>query len=479
MIKRIIQTFIVLSVLNNVLVIYYWRDTQYDPSNIDFLLYFGILPLLICLLLLTPYFIYKAVKSYKQRQQEQKDRAHKSLQAQQQELENKEELDQAIEDYTLNIFSAAAWHSFGENAEILQHMKQFKSPELDSELLNRFGLPILTYRIHSVDRLLEENGTSEEMLPTLQEQRIQQLIQQQLEQHEESLSLISEKLKRSALFYDHELAYEYRMHPGWIQENYCEDEGNIASNLIAVSRLNRLNLHILLADHMTGEWSNLYQEQLISQIQRQYALLPVQIHTKFYLLSADHAYSALLELLQEISGQSHEISLIIMADSEIDQDCLDQQFWQNEEYIAAEYTASWCLSAHDLEVEGMMPSRILTLSKYVTDLYAYLGQNQVDLSYQLEQAHPFLVLLDDTTQPKIMKKIQEKFTNIDFEPEPTIYPQSYVGHTQHLAVVFAAMMSSHLSDNVITIGYSTQQESSYLYFKNKESDQLNEISLVA
>ena len=63
MIKRIIQTFIVLSVLNNVLVIYYWRDTQYDPSNIDFLLYFGILPLLICLLLLTPYFIYKAVKS--------------------------------------------------------------------------------------------------------------------------------------------------------------------------------------------------------------------------------------------------------------------------------------------------------------------------------------------------------------------------------------------------------------------------------
>lgn len=479
MIKRIIQTFIVLSVLNNVLVIYYWRDTQYDPSNIDFLLYFGILPLLICLLLLTPYFIYKAVKSYKQRQQEQKDRAHKSLQAQQQELENKEELDQAIEDYTLNIFSAAAWHSFGENAEILQHMKQFKSPELDSELLNRFGLPILTYRIHSVDRLLEENRTNEEMLPTLREQRIQQLIQQQLQQHEESLSLISEQLKRSALFYDHELAYQYRMHPGWIQENYCEDEENIASNPTAASRLNRLNLHILLVDHMTGDWSDLYQEQLISQIQQQYALLPAQIHIEFHFLSADRAYSALLDLVQEISAQSYEISLIIMADSEINQDYLDQQFWQNEDYIAAEYTASWCLSAHDLEVEGMMPSRILTLSKYVTDLYAYLSQHQVDLSSQLEQAHPFLVLLDDTTQPKTMKIIQKKITNIDLEPEHAIYPQSYVGHTQHLAAVFAAILSSHLSDNVITIGYSTQQESSYLYFKNKESDQLNEISLVA
>ncbi|WP_313563997.1 hypothetical protein [Acinetobacter sp.] len=478
MIKRIIQTFIVLSIINTALVIYYWRDIQYNPSNMDFLLYFGILPLLICLLLLTPYSIYKAVKFYKQRQQEQKDRAHKSLQVQQQKLENKEELDQAIENYKLNIFSAAAWHSFGENAEILQHMKQFKSPELDSELLNRFGLPILTYRIHAVDRLLEENGTNEEMLPTLREQRIQQLIQQQLEQHEESLSLISEQLKRSALFYDHELAYQYRMHPGWIQENYCEDEGNIASNPIVVSRLNRLNLHILLADHMTGKWSDPYQEQLISQIQQQYALLSAQIHIKFHFLSADRAYSALLELLQEISGQSHEISLIIMADSEIDQDYLDQQFWQNEDYIAAEYTASWCLSAHDLQVEGMMPSRILTLSKYVTELYAYLGQNRIDLSSLLKQAHPFLVLLDEATQSKTMKKIQEKFKNIDFEPEHAIYPQSYLGYTQQLAAVFAAMLSLHLYNNVITISYSTQQESSYLCFKNKESDQLNEISLV-
>ena len=66
MIKHIIRTVIVLFIINSSLIIYYWRDTQYDPSNIDFLLYFGILPLLICLLLLTPYFIYKAVKSYKQ-----------------------------------------------------------------------------------------------------------------------------------------------------------------------------------------------------------------------------------------------------------------------------------------------------------------------------------------------------------------------------------------------------------------------------
>ncbi len=48
------------------------------------------------------------------------------------------------------------------------------------------------------------------------------LIQQQLEQHVDSLSLIAEHLKQSALFYDSELAYQYRMHPGWVDPDYTQ-----------------------------------------------------------------------------------------------------------------------------------------------------------------------------------------------------------------------------------------------------------------
>ncbi len=64
----------------------------------------------------------------------------------------------------------------------------------------------------------KKTGLAKKCFQHYRNNEFQQLIQQQLEQHEESLSLISEQLKRSALFYDHELAYEYRMHPGWIQE---------------------------------------------------------------------------------------------------------------------------------------------------------------------------------------------------------------------------------------------------------------------
>ena len=128
MIKPVIQTFVGLFVLTSGLVIYYWRDIQYDPSNIELTLYFGILPLLLCLLLFTPYLIYKALKKYQQRKQKQQDQANSLAQIRQQDSENTKETLKPIEDYPLNIFSAAAWHSFGENAEILEKMMQFSSP---------------------------------------------------------------------------------------------------------------------------------------------------------------------------------------------------------------------------------------------------------------------------------------------------------------------------------------------------------------
>lgn len=479
MIKSTIQTFLLLFILISGLIIYYWRDIQYDPSSSDLLLYFGILPGVVCLLLFTPYFIYKAVKQYQQRKQKQQKQADLSAQTAQQELDNLKEPSKPVENDTLHIFSAAAWHCFGENAEILEQMRQFKSPELDSTLFNNVGLPVLAYRIHALDHLLEENRIEEEIIPTLRQQRIQQLIQQQLEQHQESLSFISSHLKRSALFYDHDLAYQYRMHPGWTQENYDKDDQMTVPTPAAVTRLNRLNLHVLLGDSLIHAWDNLYREQLLNQIAQQYALVPAQIHIEFHFLPADAAYSSWLDLVQDIAGKAHEINLIIVADSEIDQEYLDDQFWQNEHYIAAEYTASWCLSGHDLIVEGMTPSQMLNLGKHVTHLHEYLRQHQVDLSAQLEQTQPFLMLLDEVEHSKTRKKIQKSFENIDFESEHVIYAQRYLGHTQHLAAVFAAMLSVHLLDNVITIAYSTQQESSYLYVKNIEIDQQNENSLVA
>lgn len=479
MIKSIIQIFLVFFVLTSGLVIYYWRDIQYDPSSIDLTLYLGILPLLLCLLLFSPYFIYILVEYHQQRKQEQQNRANALAQVQQQNSENNKEPVTLPEDDTLNIFSAAAWHAFGENAEIVRQMLKFRSPDLDSTLLNHFGLPVLSYRIHAIDQLPEQDLSEKEPITKLGERRIQQLIQHQLEQHRESLCLIARQLKHSAIFYDHKLAYQYRIHPAWSQENYHEDENNNASMTAAVTRLNRLNIHVLLANRWVDDWNKSYEEQLLSQIEQKYSLIPAQIHIAWHFFPADIAYANWLELVQQSTAQSHEISLIIMADSEIDQEYLNDQVWQNEHYIAAEYAASWCLAAQELEIEGMIPLRILQIGKHVHHLQEYLAQQQPNLSAQLEQTEPFLVLLDEATHAQKIKKVQKKFANIDFEPEHSLHPVSYCGHSQHLATVFAAMLSAHLTNNAITIAYSLQQEFTYLSFINTENGQLDECALVA
>src|SRR5690606_11103861 len=136
---------------------------------------------------------------------------------------------------------------------------------------------------------------------------IQHLIQDQLEQHQESLSLISRQLKHSALVYDQELAYQYRMHPGWRQKNYQEDESHITPLTTApVVRLNRLNLHILLADHLIDDLNEIYHKQLLSQTEQQYSIIPAQIHLQLHLFPVDRAYSNWLNLIPESAGQSDE-----------------------------------------------------------------------------------------------------------------------------------------------------------------------------
>lgn len=66
--KLMLGTFSSIFLLLSMVIIYYWRDIQYDPSALDLVSYFFILPVLLSLILLAPYFIYQA---YIRRQEQQ------------------------------------------------------------------------------------------------------------------------------------------------------------------------------------------------------------------------------------------------------------------------------------------------------------------------------------------------------------------------------------------------------------------------
>ena len=206
MIKVIVSTILALILITSSLVIYYWRDVQYDPTGMDMLQFFILLPVCAGLLLLSPWLIYTSLKAYQTGKAQKLEAAKNKEQHLQQQSELEKNKEKPVEELTLKVYSSAAIHSFGENQDIIDAMQAFKSPELDETLANHYGLPILSYRIRSLDELLpeaEENDT----LHSMRVQRINLLIQQQMEQHSESLYHIATHLRKSAMFYDAETAY--------------------------------------------------------------------------------------------------------------------------------------------------------------------------------------------------------------------------------------------------------------------------------
>ncbi|WP_204348137.1 hypothetical protein, partial [Stenotrophomonas maltophilia] len=80
----------------------------------------------------------------------------------------------------------------GENETIIEEIQNFKSPELDEQLLNSYGLPLLSYRIKD---LAETNDEDIQYAASPRQVRIMSLIRQQLEQNIENLYRLAEHLK--------------------------------------------------------------------------------------------------------------------------------------------------------------------------------------------------------------------------------------------------------------------------------------------
>ncbi|MDR2061895.1 MAG: hypothetical protein LBQ29_10920, partial [Acinetobacter sp.] len=147
MIKKILATLITCFILVALIVIFYWRDTQYLPESADLINYFLILPVVITFILLSPWLIYKGYQTYKER----KEQALAAEQNNNQAEDEQAPIAQASKWLNVNLYSAAVYNALGENDAILTGIKEFASPKLDPHLLSFQGLPILSYRIEELD----------------------------------------------------------------------------------------------------------------------------------------------------------------------------------------------------------------------------------------------------------------------------------------------------------------------------------------
>lgn len=215
-------------------------------------------------MILSPWLIYSVYKSYKEKKeqaanQSQDDDSQKSSAA----------IEQPLEQLDFNVYSAFAIHALGENETIIEEIQNFKSPELDEQLLNSYGLPLLSYRIKD---LAETNDEDIQYAASPRQVRIMSLIRQQLEQNIENLYRLAEHLKRSILFYESHQIREYHMHPAWVDPN--SEYEDVETPVVEVHRLNRLNLHIFLPEDLLHVWNDEQSNDLILEFLLRLVLFP-------------------------------------------------------------------------------------------------------------------------------------------------------------------------------------------------------------
>ena len=337
------------------------------------------------LITLVNYSVYKSYKEKKEQaaNQSQDDDSQKSSAA----------IEQPLEQLDFNVYSAFAIHALGENETIIEEIQNFKSPELDEQLLNSYGLPLLSYRIKD---LAETNDEDIQYAASPRQVRIMSLIRQQLEQNIENLYRLAEHLKRSILFYESHQIREYHMHPAWVDPN--SEYEDVETPVVEVHRLNRLNLHIFLPEDLLHVWNDEQSNDLILEFLLRLVLFPKSSY-RISLLGERVAYQEFIHLLKRIQKKEHEVFLMLAVDSEIDQDLIDEKSWMVKDYIPAEFAASCLLADPSLKSKNSnrLKLKIVVGQEKAAKVLHTLNLNELP---QYEGDEPYVLILSDQTDIK-------------------------------------------------------------------------------
>lgn len=453
MIKMILGTLISVLVIVSAIVVFYWRDVKYDPSGSDFLIYFGLIPFAVTMLILTPVFIKKWYASRQEKKEQQKLEEEKRNEEQENAVVD---VDEKIDWVELKVFSATSLSAIGENEIQIQQLQESVSPELDQHLINGYGLPILSYRIQDIE---ESSDEEHESSASHRQNRMTALIQQQLEQNTETFYQIAEHLKNSALFYDAKLAHEYRMHPAWIDPNSeYEDEPSEQRVAEAVPRLNRLNIHLILPENLFHVWDEISATEMIHAYLTELGIIDQQFDTEYHYWGETTAYKDWIKLLKRVQTLDSEVSFIMAVDSEIDQETIDDRTWMTEKYIPSEYISTCFVANSQVELQNVQANKYIRIALNSNQANKTLKELKLDLAEQFEQEQPFVLVLDDPTEIKLLKKLEQNFAETTIEAHHYLYSKNSLGHTQALSKVFGFMLSLHLDDALFAYVYSAEHQ---------------------
>ena len=453
MIKIILTTLFGVFLLVITGIIFYWRDIKHDPSRQDFLIFFGLIPLSITFLILMPMLIKKI---YERHQEKKKQKNAEAEQASETQIAAEKQESDQIDWVQLQVFSVTSLSGIAENEAHIELLQNPISPQLDQQLFNHFNLPTTSFRIAEIDNAV--NNDAELAIFSPRRKRIVALIQQQLEQNIDVLSQIAAHLKNSALFYDVKLAHEYRMHPAWMNPNSEHQDEEIEQKVVeSVPRLNRLNIHIILAENLLHFWDEDSPSAMVNEFLTGLGIIPQHLDTQYHYWGKS-AYKDWIQLLKQIQYLDSEVSFFIVVDSEIDSETIADVAWGFEKYIPSEYASTCCITSTNVELQNLVAIKNIRIALNADQAVKTLKGLSLEKAPQFTQDEPFVLILDDPTEAKLAKKLKLNFAESMIEEQHYLYSVSCLGQTQTLSKIFGFMLGLHFKDELYSYVYSAEHQ---------------------
>lgn len=424
MIKTILCTVIAISVSVITVIVFYWKDSGFEPSAQDLGVYLGAIPLAISFFVISPYLIYKFYRYKRDKKQNITQESHQDQILVEEKCEQKE--------VQLSIYSSFLTHALGEDEDILPHIIDLRAPKLGNFLEDQEGNPVLTYQIDDLEETESNN------INALQ-QRMHALLRKQLEKNDDVLQKISYHFKRSAMFYHYKTVEKYRLHPAWIDANYQEVSEDV-EKIEAVPRLNQFIIYVLLAQHAFHVWNTSITTNLIEDYLVKLGFLNEQIDIKYEFLSSKNDYFSILNHFKDASTSPDDVLMYFCLDSEIDQSIFNHLLDNNSNYIPAEFAGSIVLTSCTTNIIDLKPIHIMNVIFDQTDLLQILKDKNMHQSSLLKSDQPFVLVADDMSQPKKIENIHKHFQGTEIQNYHCIYSAASLGHTQSLSKVYSLIL---------------------------------------
>ncbi|HBG82967.1 MAG TPA: hypothetical protein DDX00_04145, partial [Acinetobacter radioresistens] len=128
-----------------------------------------------------------------------------------------------------------------------------------------------------------------------------------------------------------------------------------------------------------------------------------------------------------------------------------ERIWISDHYLPAEFSSSCCIASTKVNFEQLLPLKRLVLAINQNQVRHILKELNIDELPQYKNEEPFVVVLDDITQIKTLKRIEQYFEQSPIEPHHYLYCRASLGHTQNLEKIYGMMLGMLLPPEQVAV----------------------------